>query len=292
MLKWLGPFLLPLVEDDYCWNHGKVIPYITSLHQFNRTVVYIRPDSTKEYVLDATGKYNIYNQIPAELLNSSGLYINMANKRFSLIYLNENAITKQSVALTADIKPNGKAEGSVEIVSAGYNRINEIEKYKKDGEKKYIDYLRNDDNNMKISSIKFEDMEVDTVPLTLKANFNLDLAGSDENYIYVNSNLFNSLKSNPFLSEKRMTNIDFGYSRTYNINCIYKMPAGYKIDAMPKPITIIMPDKSVSFKRFTAEQDGTIIMRYTINYFKPVYTVGNYPDLHAFVRKMYELLNE
>ena len=80
--------------------------------------------------------------------------------------------------------------GSVQVNSFSYDRIDAIEKYKTDGEKKYIDYLRNDDNNLKISSIKFENMEVDTLPLTQNFEFKLDLTGSDENYIYFNPNLF------------------------------------------------------------------------------------------------------
>ena len=125
--------------------------------------------------------------------------------------LKKNEPARQVILITAEIKPTGKLEGTAEISSTSYNRINAVERYKKDGEKKYIDFLRDDDNNLKISSIKFENMDVDTLPLTQKMNFDLDLAGSDENYIYLNPNLFTSLKKNPFLSEKRMTNIDFGY---------------------------------------------------------------------------------
>jgi len=77
-----------------------------------------------------------------------------------------------------------------------------------------------------------------------KLDFNLDLAGSDETYIYLNPNLFTPLKLNPFLSENRMTDIDFGYSRNYSINGIYKIPAGYKADALPKSVSMVMPDKS------------------------------------------------
>jgi hypothetical protein len=290
LLKQSGIDAYPMVVSTR--EHGKVIPYLTSLRQFNRGVVYVKVDTSRYYVLDATGKYNTYYETPAELLNSSGLYIDKSKSIYNIINLAKDEPVRQSVLINAEIKPTGKIEGNAQISSASYNRIDEIERYKKDGEKKYIDYLRNDDNNMKISSIKFDNMEIDTLPLALNINFNLDLAGSDENYIYLNPNLFNSIKSNPFLSENRMTDIDFGYGRAYNISCIYKMPAGYKIDAMPKSISIVIPDKSVAFKRLVIEQDGAIMVRYTINYKNAVYKKADYPDLHAFVKKMYELLNE
>ena len=102
---------------------------------------------------------------------------------------------------------------------------------------------------MKIASVTFENMEVDTLPLRQKMDFNLDLTGADENYIYFNANLFTDLKTNPFLNETRTTDIDFGYRDNYMITGIFKIPAGYKVDALPKSITMMIPDKSVVFKR-------------------------------------------
>ena len=290
LLKQAGVEAYPMVVSTR--QHGKIIPYYTSLAQFNRTVVYIPVDSTRNYILDATGKYNIYNETPEELLNSSGLYVDKPKNLYDIIYLKKEAPTRQVVLINAEIKPGGKLEGTADISSTSYHKINATERYKKDGEKKYIEYLCDGDNNMKISSIKMENMEIDTLPLTQRLAFNLELAGSDENYIYLNPNIFTSLKSNPFLSEHRVTDIDFGYLQNYSINGIYKMPAGYKADALPKSVTIVMPDKSVSFKRFVAEQDGSIVIRYSINYNKAEYSKDTYPDFHEFIKKMHEMLNE
>jgi hypothetical protein len=273
-------------------KHGRVVPFYTSTAQFNRAVVYIPVDSTKNYVLDATGKYNMYNETPSELLNSSGLWIDKQNKKYDMILLHNDVPVRQVVFINGDIKPDGKLTGTAQISSTSYNKIRSVEKYKTDGEKKYIDYLRDDDNNLKISSLKMQDMEVDTLPLMQNIDFSLDLAGSDENYIYLNPNLFTSLKTNPFLSEKRMTDVDFRYLRNYTVNGMYKIPAGYKVDALPKSVMIVMPDKSVSFKRLVAEQEGTIVIRYAISYNKIEYLKEDYPDFHEFFKKMHEMLNE
>jgi hypothetical protein len=290
LLKASGIDAYPMIVSTR--EHGKVRPYYTSTSQFNRAVVYVPVDTTKNYILDATGKYNMYNETPAELLNSSGLYIDKSKKIYDMVYLTREQPVRQVVLINGEIKAGGKLEGTAQINSTSYNRINALERYKTDGEKKYIDYLRDNDNNLKITSLKFDNMEVDTLPLTQNIAFNLDLAGSDENYIYLNPNLFTSLKTNPFLSENRMTDIDFGYLQNFAINGVYKIPAGYKTDALPKSVTIVMPDKSVSFNRFVAEQDGSIVIRYRINYAKPLYAKGDYPDFHEFFKKMHEMLNE
>jgi hypothetical protein len=136
-----------------------------------------------------------------------------------------------------------------------------------------------------------DNMEVDSLPLTQNIEFNLDLAGTDENYIYVNTNLFIS-KDNPFLSETRLSDVYFGYMRSESINSVLKLPAGYKIDALPKSVSMVMPDKSISFKRVIAEQDGSVLVHYVIDVRKPAFNVGEYPGLHDFYKKMYEMMNE
>jgi hypothetical protein len=290
LLKQSGIDAYPMVVSTR--KHGRVQPFYTSLVQFNRGVVYIPIDTANKYILDASGKYNMYNETPAELLNSSGLYIDKSKNQYDMILLVKQAPVRESVFITAEIKAGGKLEGTAQISSGSYNKINAIERYKKDGEKKYTDFLRNDDNNIKVASLKLENMEVDSLPLMQKVDFNLELAGSDETYIYLNPNLFTQLRLNPFLSENRMTDIDLGYSRNYSMNGIFKIPAGYKTDALPKSVSMTMPDKSFGFKRIIAEQDGSIIVRYSVSYNVSEYSKDNYTDFNAFFKKMYEMLNE
>jgi len=289
LLKQAGLEVYPMVVSTK--NHGVMDPTFTSVYQFNRAVAYIPVDSAKRYILDATGKYNIYNEVPAELLNSSGLYIDKKKNLYDIVYLERNTPVRKFVLINAEIKPDGKMVGTAQVNNVSYDRINEVSKYKTDGEKKYLDYLRDDDNNLKISSVKFDNMEVDTLPLTQNINFGLDLAGSDENYIYVKPNLF-TFHSNQFLSESRRTDIDFEYLRSYSISGLYKMPAGYKIDALPKSVSMIMPDKGIAFRRIVAEQDGSIVVRYSIDFKKIRYLAQDYPDFHDFMKKMNELLSE
>jgi hypothetical protein len=273
-------------------KHGKIIPLYTSLAQFDRTIVFVSGSTDRSYILDATSKFNTYNEIPAELLNSSGLFVDKQQKVFDIVFLKTEQPTMHSVYVTADLKPGGKIEGTASINSTGYDRINALSKYKTDGEKKYLDYLRDEDNNLKISSIKFENMEVDTLPLVQQVNFSLDLAGSDDNYIYLNPNILSSLKINPFVRENRLTNVDFGYQKVYSIVGVYKLPAGYKIESAPKNGAIIMPDETMVFKRSVVEQDGSVMVRYVINYKNAIYAKENYADFHGFHKKMNEMLNE
>jgi hypothetical protein len=290
LLKKAGIKAYPMLVSTR--KHGRVNPGYPSSYQFNSAVAYIPVDSNKYYVLDATSKYNIYNQVPNNFLNSFGLYVNKDDKLYDVTFLQDKEPVRQIILINAEIKPEGKMAGSAEINSFAYNRINYVKKYKTDGEKKYLDFLRDDNNNMKIASVKFENMDVDTLPLRQNMDFNLDLTGADDNYIYFSSNLFTDLKTNPFLNENRVTDIDFGYRDNYNITGIFKLPAGYKVDAMPKSISMMIPDKSIIFKRMVAEQDGSIMIRLTIDFKQSMYFKENYAEFHEFCKKMYDMLNE
>ncbi|HEY2582319.1 MAG TPA: DUF3857 domain-containing protein [Mucilaginibacter sp.] len=290
LLKKVGLKVFPMLVSTR--ENGKANPAYPSEYQFNRTVTYFPIDSNRFYILDATSKYNVYNEIPRVLLNGFGFYMDKDNQVYEMVFLQNVSPVRQVVMVNAEIKPDGKINGTAQVSSFGYNRAFAVKKYKTDGEKKYIDYLRDDDNNLKISSLKFDNMEVDSLPLTQNIDFTLDLAGSDEHYIYLNPNLFSGLRSNEFLSENRFTDIDFGYRNNYSINGIYKIPAGYKTDAMPKSASMTMSDNSISFRRIVAEQDGSIVVRYTIDFKKSMYFKENYPEFYAFFKKMNEMMNE
>ncbi|MEO6849093.1 MAG: DUF3857 domain-containing protein [Mucilaginibacter sp.] len=271
---------------------GKIDENYINTYKLNKPVDFVKIDSTKYYVLDASDKYSVYNALPFELLNSNGLYLDIDKNKTHFAEFQTFAPSKQIVFVNAQISSDGKMSGTTQINSFSYNRINAIKKYKTDGEQKFKDYLRNEDNNLTISSLKLENLEVDSLPLLQNIQFDLTLPGSDENYIYFNPNLFTGLYTNPFLSEERFSDIDFGCCNSYVIDGRYKIPAGYKTVAVPKNRTLVMGDKSINFKRLAEEEDGYIVVNYVINFKKSFFTKDAYPAIRTFYKKMLEMLEE
>ncbi len=273
-------------------SNGKANPAFPTRFQFNSSVVYIPVDSTTVYVLDATRKNNLYNVIPDNFLNNFGLMIDKDNDKYDMVFIQNAQPAREVILINSDITADGKMQGTAQINSFAYYRIDNIESYKKDGEKKYIENLKDGNNDLSIPSLKLDNMEADSLPLTQNVNFSLNLAGSDGTYIYFKPNLFTTLGPNPFLAEKRTTDIDFGYLNNYAITGNYKIPAGYKVDALPKSTRMEMPDQSISFRRLVVESDGTVTVRFTIAFRKSLFFKENYEDLRAFYKKLYELIDE
>ncbi len=273
-------------------SHGRVNTGYPSLRQFNKTVVYVSLVNKKSYLLDASDKYNNYQDIPYDILNTTGLLIKPDSNVYILSYLKTENPSRKVVFVNADISADSKMSGTTQINDFSYHKADAIRMYKTDGEQKYKDYLRDDDNNLKITSLKLDNMEVDSLPLTENIDFKLDLTGSDENYIYFSPNLFTGLNSNPFISEQRLADINFKYLHNYSINGRYKVPGGFKIEALPKSVALVMPDTSITFKRVVAEQDGYVIVRYLINFKRSYYPKEDYPVLRAFYKQLHEMLDE
>ncbi|GAA4903856.1 DUF3857 domain-containing protein [Mucilaginibacter defluvii] len=290
LLKQSGIKAYPMIVSTR--DNGRVNPFSPNLHQFNRAVVYIPIDTTRHYVLDATNKYNLFNHIPDNLLNSSGLFIDKESNQYDIVFLQNLEPIRQSFYVNVEIKPDGKMVGTNQVSSYGYNKVSRTAKYKTDGETKFIEYLKNKDNNLRISSIKFENMDIDTLPLVQSINFDLDLTGSDGNFIYFNPNVLTMTNTNPFLSENRYTDIEFGYRDNMTFTGMYKIPAGYKAETLPKSVSLTTPDKSVVFRRMVNFSNDVISVRYYVDHLKTTYFKEDYADFREFSRQMYEMLNE
>jgi len=272
-------------------DNGKIDSNYASAGKFNRTVVYWPIDSTNYYILDATSPYNTYNNVPIDLMGLQALLIDPTVRQSRLIDIKVSS-AREVIFVDGEINPDGLLEGNSQISSSAYSREKYLKKYNDLGEKKYVDEFQDKDKKLKIFSLKMDNIESDTLPLMQTFKFNYKAAEPDGDYLYFNPNVFTTFESNPFLSESRVSNIDFGCLYTYSINGRYKIPTGYRIDALPKSVNMQMPDKGITFRRILAEQDGLLVVRYIIDYKKTRYTKDEYPSIRDFYKKMYEMLNE
>ncbi|MGN6396397.1 MAG: DUF3857 domain-containing protein [Mucilaginibacter sp.] len=272
-------------------SNGRIELDLPDVRDFNTMVLSVTANK-KTYVLDATSPYNTYNSIPFELLNCYSLTIDPVAKNYDLKVVKDTIPVRKAIFVNAQIKADGKLEGTAHISSYGCLKTNHLAAYAEDGESKFKESLTAGDNNLKILSLKRENMEADSLPLIESVGFKLDLTSSDENYIYVTPTVLTSFRNNPFINETRQADIDFGYIGSYSIRSLYKMPAGYKADALPQGVSMTMPNKSISFKRIVSEQDGQILIRFSIDFAKSVFSVDEYPAIHDFYKKMFEMLNE
>ena len=289
LLKKSGVKAYPMLVSTR--ENGLLRPDFVDIFQINSLVTYVPVDSSKYYLLDATSKFETYNQIPFNLLNSYGLCLNKEKDKYDVVFLKTKEPSKEVIIMTGDIGDDAKMHGRAEIVSSGYNRTGKLEILKSIDQKKYEEFLTENDNNLKLINLKSENVEVDTLPLKQSFDFTYELNNTD-NYLLFSPNIFTTLHINPFLSENRTSEIDFGYTNSHVIVGTYKIPPGYKVESLPKDANMIISDKSIRFKRMLAQDGGSIQLKYEISITRTTFSRLEYPDLHEFYKKMYDLLNE
>lgn len=272
-------------------ENGLIQPDFVDIFQINNLVAYVPVDSNRYYVLDATDKYNVYNQVPYELLNAFGLCLNKEADKYEMVYMENKTLSRDVIIIAADISADAKMKGTGQIASYGYKRTQDLKLYKTLGDQKFNEYLTGRDNDVKITNLKLVNMQVDTLPFEQSFDFQYELNNSDK-YLFFTPNIFTPLHDNPFLSESRTSPIDFGFGSSHIITGRYKLPTGYAVESLPKNVNIVMADKSIRFKRSLENQDGYVSLHYEINITRTKFLKNEYPDLREFFKKMYEMLNE
>ena len=111
-------------------------------------------------------------------------------------------------------------------------------------------------------------------------------------YKLVNVNLFSGLEKNLFTSDNRLTDIDFGCTRRTDINAIFQLPPGMRLEEKPKNVQLVTPDKSISFMRLSEVNDNSVNVQISLKINQTVYATDSYPVIKEFYKKMHDLLNE
>ena len=140
LLKKSGVKAYPMLVSTR--DNGLIQPGFVDIYQVNSLVTYVPVDSTKYYVLDATNKYNIYDQIPYNFLNSYGLSLNKEKDKYDMVYIRSPLPARKVVFVNATIGTDAKMQGTAQMNSFRYNRTAELELYKTSEEKKIYRILK------------------------------------------------------------------------------------------------------------------------------------------------------
>ena len=288
LLKSAGLEAAPMLVCER--QYGKVYTETPFVDQFN-TVYAVVIINNKKYFLDGVDEYTPVNITPFSILNTTGLIV---NKKYGgiITIADESNKFRENISLISTISADGKMTGKANLSSHDYARIIKMEKYKKDYAN-YVNSFRDAMINGDIDSMMVNNGDVDSLALQHEFNFSVSLNQSGD-YLLVPTNLFSGFQTNPFLSDKRLSDINFGYRRQVNLYSHLIIPENYTVDAAPKSIQLINQDKTVKCTRqtFTDDKKQNMVIRFSIEFDKSFYTSDEYREIKEFYKKMFDLLNE
>jgi len=250
MLRYAGIEAHPVLISTI--DHGLPSNFV-SRKDYNYIIVSVEQNNTTT-LLDASSKYSSPNILPIRCLNNNGRVIkpNGATKQISLMPKEKS---KDNFVLKLDLDENGNVEGKMRrqyTSHLGYlyrTRFTEIEK------EEYIEKKEND-YNIEINEYTNKNVEELDSPVVETMSFTkVNAADVINDNIYISPLLFLAQEENPFKldNEDRKLPIDFTFpfSNRYMVNI--SVPEGYKIDYLPEPAAVALPDKKAMFRYIIQE---------------------------------------
>jgi hypothetical protein len=269
-------------------DNGAVNTIYPFLEQFNNTMtcVFIGND---RYILNAADKYNPANLSPYDVLDNQAFIVDKDRGGW-IVLSDKKDVWQNMVSIFASITPDALMEGNATVYSYGYSKNPRLKEWKED-KKSFKENFTKSLTAMKIKNLEVKNGEVDSLPLEQKLDFSLPLNSSGD-YKYFTLNLFQGLEKNPFIADKRTTDIEFNYPKSYIIVGKISIPDGFEIEGLPKNIKMIMPDTSITMQRFIQKGTNSIDFRISLDFKRSYYTAGNYPIFHEFYKQLFNMLNE
>jgi hypothetical protein len=272
-------------EKDY----GKVDVRFALIDRFNKTVVYAI-DGEKDFILDASVNYLPSTMTPELLINTLALVIDKKNHK--LLRLNHGDQTYNStINVKGALESSGMLSGQADISSIEYAKQSEISRIRSD-EGKYIhESFEEDYEGIKATRFSYDYSPDPAKPLTQTLSFTQDL-NDNGGFILLNINLFTGLSKNPFTSDQRFTNVNFGYPYNITVNSTIDLPAGAKVDDIPKDKTLTTPEKDISISRKISLEGNQLKIKIQFMQNTTLVETNLYKQLQRFYKEMTEMLNQ
>jgi hypothetical protein len=280
MLRYAGMDANPVLVSTR--NNG--IPLFPTREGYNYVISGIEtPNGT--ILLDASSKYSTPNVLPFKTLNWQGRIIRK-DESSSLIDLYPNEKSKNTVTMFMNLSDDGSLKGGIRTIKTDHNAMTYRENYLETDKNQFLEKLENKYGGMEISDFEVKN-DVDlSKPIMESYKFIIesqaDIIGDK---IYFSPLFFLKTTMNPFKLEKREFPVDFGYPSTNKYTIIINIPEGYKIETVPEPVVLMLPDNLGSYKyNISGSKKG---IDTEIN--QPIISPIHYEEIKAYFSKIIEL---
>jgi hypothetical protein len=270
--------------------NGSVDTSYPNAEQFNALQVCVDVNNRK-YILDATEKYNSCTVFPESVLNTTAFMITVFSGEL-LTIVSDTVAYKQVVELDAAVAKDS-VTGSAAIYNYDYAKIEKQKKYDSDSVKMKEQLVLPDNVTVNVSHYGILGAENDAAPLKETVDFSSPLPGSGE-YRFIPLNLFASFNKNPFITDHRFSNINFGYNRTFIVKGKIKVSDQYAIDGIPENKQFEVPELNVTYTRNInlLKASNTVEFEVKIEFLRSLYEVSEYPALKNAYKAIFSRLAE
>jgi hypothetical protein len=228
-------------------GHGFPQSGYPMLSQFNHQVSFVKVGE-KEYFLDAIDAARPYNLPDKSDLNIAGFVMDKEKPRW--VEIKAPTDSRQVISVIADLKDINNPTYKMDVVYKGYYSVEQRKGYIKQGKDHFIkEELSGSFDEYSIKN--FAVTNADAIEEDFMATYTLvspDHINSGDKTIYLKPVLINNFKESPFKNTTRRLPVEFSYPRSFQYIMNLTIPDGYKVQEMPKPVMMKMPQDMGDFK--------------------------------------------
>lgn len=271
-------------------GNGLPVPKYPFLDQFNHILACVE-DGDKLTLLDVGSSFRPPGMVAEYSLNGQGWLVHPTRPRWIPI---PPVTSLETYFGSFRIDADGHLTGKIQISEEGYSALDRREAYfakkpdvywKEEIQKRYPDALPD--------SLIVENEQKPDQPLRAKLNCNIpgyaQVAGD---FIYANPVFFSAYYSNPFKTERRSYPVDMTCPFKERVVCEIVVPPGYKVESLPEPARLALPNNGGRFQYSVEYKNEKIILNSNINITQLHYEPAEYDGLRSFFGMIAEKLGE
>jgi len=267
-------------------NNGKIDMEFPSFGQLNGVDV-LAADSNKVYIMDASLKYQLYNNPPINIMNRNAYLLSKDTMQW--VEISDNRpLLKQVLSIKAKVNEDGSLYGNALTWHYDYAKSQMLDSSDEDDNDDFIDKKP---LGLKIISSSFAHIENDDEPLQQNIEFNYEPQNTGDFY-FINPEFLFIKDKNPFLKETRNTDIDFGSNQFFSLGFRLDIPPGFQVEQLPKNITVRAPDSTFFFKRTIVSDSNGLYLSQTFEIKQSVFPREEYEGIKQFFSHVFAIMAE
>ena len=145
--------------------------------------------------------------------------------------------------------------------------------------------------NIKIKKFEAENMQSFSPQVKEKISFEKQ-ATVNGDLIYINPLVFLHVDKNPYIESVRINPIELPYKEDYTVSINLKIPEGYKVEELPRPMSIKTQDGQGYCRYNIVNKDNSVMLNYSFAFNKLLYLPEEYPLIKTFWESIVEKNNE
>ncbi|MDQ2769909.1 MAG: DUF3857 domain-containing protein [Bacteroidota bacterium] len=267
-------------------SHGAINRDFPLLDRFNYVAAVVKLAVGTDLLLDATAPLLPAGALPTRCLSYWGRVVGPtpATSRWLDLTPTLRHVHYQQVSLALDAQ--GNLSGTVHEEYGGYAAAEERASLASLGEKKYLAQVAQRHEAWTLSAPALVPAGPPDQPLTL--NYGLrqpaEHSGGDQYYLRPLHDF--GPGQNPFRSQSRAFDVDFGMAHEEILAVTLTLPPGYELAEPPKNAVISLPDGTARFVYNATSTGATVQLLSRLTLRSPVYAAAQYADLRELYRLM------